>query len=66
VAVTDPVTTPVEEFGVPTVVLVVGTVFLGAIITVTADVAVPPLPSVTVTVTVSVVTDVAAPDLAAA
>ena len=50
----------------PAVTLVVGTVFLGKIGTVTADVAVPPLPSVTVIVTVSVVVASGAPVLAEA
>lgn len=66
VAVTEPVTTPVVEFGVPTVVFGTGALLAGKIVTVTALVAVAPLESVTVTVTVSVVTAVLAPVLAAA
>jgi hypothetical protein len=66
VAVTEPVTTPVPVFGVPTVDLVTGTLLAGEIDNVTALVAVAPLESVTVTVTVSVVTAVLAPTLAAA
>ena len=66
VPVTVPVTTPVVAFGVPTVCLAVGAVLNGEIGTVTVDVAVAPLESVTVTVTVSVVVDVVAPTFAAA
>jgi hypothetical protein len=66
VAVTEPLTAPVLEFGLPVVELVTGTLLLGEIDTVTALVAVAPFESVTVTVTVSVVTAVLAPTLAAA
>ncbi len=63
-AETDPVTTPVEAFGVPTVVVVVGTVFSGAMGTATDWETEPPRKLLTVMVTVSVVT--VAPVFAAA
>ena len=71
-AVTLPVTTPVVAFGVPTVLVAVGTLFFGPTGTATARVTAAPLASVavtvtvTVTVTVSVLTAVVAPTLAAA
>ena len=67
VAVTVPVTTPVEAFGVPTVVVpVTGEVLVGLMATVTGTIAVPPFPSLMVTVKLSVVTAAVAPFLAAA
>ena len=67
VALTLPVTTLDEVSGVPTVVVpATGTAFLGLIATDTATGTVPPYPSVTVTVNVSVLAAVAAPIFAAA
>lgn len=63
--VTLPVTTPVELLGVPTVLVIVGTAFLGLMSTVTVVVTTPRLPSVTVTVNVSVVTLAGAPTVEA-
>ena len=67
VALTVPVTTPVEAFGAPTVALApVGALLAGLIGTDTAWVVTAPRASVTVTVTVSLLTAAAAPLLAAA
>jgi hypothetical protein len=50
-----PVTTPVLLFGVPTVVVTVGTLLVGLMVTVTVVVTTPRRPSATVTVKESVV-----------
>ena len=67
VAVTVPVTTPVEAFGEPTVgAPATGTAFDGLIVTVTGTATEPPNPSVTITVNESVFTAAEAPVAAAA
>ena len=60
-AVTDPVTTPVEAFGVPTDFVGTGAALAALIGTVTTRLVATPLELVTVTVTVSEVADDAAP-----
>ena len=67
VADTDPLTTPVDAFGAPTVAFApAGALLAGLIVTDTAWVATAPRESVTVTVTVSLFAAAAAPVLAAA
>ena len=66
VALTLPVTTPVEAFGVPTTgVLATGLAFDGLTTTVTDAVAVPPCPSATTTVKESARSPAVAPSAAA-
>ena len=65
-AFTTPVATPLTGLGVEIVAVAVGAELRGETGRVTTVVACPPAESVTVTVTVSVVTDVGAPTLAAA
>ena len=56
-----PVTTPVDTFGEPGEPVPIGAVFAGAIGTLTGTVEVPPWPSETVRLNVSVVADRSAP-----
>ena len=67
VADTDPLTTPVDAFGAPTVAFApAGALLAGLIVTDTGIDAVPPLPSETATVKLSALSAAGAPDLAAA